>query len=89
MSNGAFCLLGVYEQLYRFQERCDAVLADEKILLTVKEFARVSGLGETCIRNLVQTEGFPVLRNGRKYMIHRRAADKWLEEQACHAGSAG
>lgn len=52
------------------------MLADEKILLTVKEFARVSGLGETCARNLVQTEGFPVLRNGRKYMIHRRAADK-------------
>ena len=58
------------------------MLYEQKILLTVKEFAKVSGLGETCIRNLVRVDGFPALKNGRKYMIHRRAADKWLEEQA-------
>ena len=40
------------------------------------------GLGENCIRNLVRVDGFPALKNGRKYMIHRQAADKWLEEQA-------
>ncbi|WP_177166194.1 helix-turn-helix domain-containing protein [Selenomonas ruminantium] len=57
---------------------------EEKILLTVKEFAKVSGLGENCIRNLVHVEGFPALKNGRKVMIHKRAADKWLEE-ACNA----
>ena len=57
------------------------VLEDDKILLTV-------GLGETCIRNLAHVEGFPALKNGRKVLIHRRAADKWLEEQACHAGTA-
>ena len=57
------------------------VLEDEKILLTVKEFARG-------IRNLAHVEGFPALKNGRKVLIHRRAADKWLEEQACHAGTA-
>ena len=57
-------------------------LDGEKILLTVKEFAKVSGLGENCVRNLVHVEGFPALKNGRKYMIHKRAADKWLEEQA-------
>jgi len=33
-------------------------------------------------------EGFPALKNGRKVLIHRRAADKWLENQACHAGTA-
>ncbi len=62
---------------------------DEKILLTVKEFSKVSGLGENCIRNLVHVDGFPALKNGRKIMIHRRAADKWLAE-ACsaHAGTA-
>ena len=64
------------------------ILDEEKILLTVKEFAKVSGLGESCIRNLAHVEGFPALRNGRKVLIHRRAADKWLEAQACHAGTA-
>ena len=63
------------------------MLYEQKILLTVKEFAKVSGLGETCIRNLVRVDGFPALKNGRKYMIHRQAADKWLEEQA--KGSCG
>lgn len=58
---------------------------EEKILLTIKEFAKVSGLGETCIRSLVRVQGFPALKNGRKYMIHRRAADKWLEEMAKNA----
>lgn len=51
-------------------------------MLTVKEFSKVSGLGENCVRSLVHVEGFPALKNGRKYMIHRKAADKWLEEQA-------
>lgn len=64
------------------------MLDEQKILLTVKEFAKVSGLGENCIRNLVRVDGFPALKNGRKYMIHRRAADKWLEEQAKGTASA-
>ena len=58
------------------------VVEDEKILLTVKEFARLSGLGVNCVRSLVHVEGFPALKNGRKYMIHRRAASEWLEQQA-------
>jgi excisionase family DNA binding protein len=62
-------------------------LEEQKILLTVKEFSKVSGLGENCIRNLVRVEGFPALKNGRKFMIHRRAADKWLEDMAKHAHS--
>ena len=55
---------------------------DEKILLTVKEFAALSGLGVNCVRSLVHVDGFPALKNGRKYMIHRRAASEWLEKQA-------
>lgn len=55
---------------------------DEKILLTVKEFAAISGLGVNCVRSLVHVDGFPALKNGRKYMIHRQAASEWLEQQA-------
>jgi len=63
------------------------ILQEQKILLTVKEFAAVSGLGETCIRQLSHVEGFPAIRNGIKILIHRRAADAWLAEQA--KGMAG
>lgn len=55
---------------------------DEKILLTIKEFAALSGLGVNCVRSLVHVDGFPALKNGRKYMIHRRAVSEWLEKQA-------
>ena len=59
-------------------------LNQQKILLSVKEFAQVSGLGANTIRNLAQIDGFPALRNGRRILIHRRAADAWLEARALH-----
>ena len=59
-------------------------LNQQKILLSVKEFAQVSGLGANTIRNLAQIDGFPALHNGRRILIHRRAADAWLEARALH-----
>jgi len=55
--------------------------------VTVREFARISGLGESCVRSLVKKAGFPVFKNGKKYMIHQRAADQWLEKQARGCGA--
>lgn len=49
--------------------------SEDKIMVTVKEFASLSGLGEFCVRRLANVKGFPALKNGRKIMIHRRAAD--------------
>ena len=59
-------------------------LGQQKILLSVKEFAQISGLGANTIRTLAQIDGFPALRNGRRILIHRRAADAWLEARALH-----
>ena len=59
-------------------------LQQQKILVTVNEFAKISGLGAYTVRTLAQIDGFPALRNGRRILIHRRAADAWLEARALH-----
>lgn len=62
--------------------------SEDKIMVTVKEFASLSGLGEFCVRRLANVKGFPALKNGRKIMIHRRAADEWLAVQSANFHSA-
>lgn len=56
-----------------------------KIMVSVKEFSRLSGLGERKIRELVRSEGFPAFRNGKKVEIHRELATKWLADYTMRA----
>lgn len=56
-----------------------------KIMVSVKEFSRLSGLGERKIRELVCMQGFPSWRNGKKVEIHRELATKWLADYTMRA----
>ena len=51
---------------------------EEKVMLTVREFANLSGFGERFVRQLSRIEGFPVIRAGKKIFIHREQALAWL-----------
>lgn len=64
--------------------RVDLKKQVEKIMLTVKEFARVSGIGERKVRELTRIDGFPSMRSGVKIMIHQERAAEWLAEYAVH-----
>ena len=44
-----------------------------KILLSVQEFAKITGLGEKSIRRLSHVQGFPAIRIGHRIMIHKRS----------------
>ena len=55
-----------------------------KILLSVQEFAKITGLGEKSIRRLSHVQGFPAIRIGHRIMIHKRSAEDWLAEGAAH-----
>ncbi|SFB13162.1 helix-turn-helix domain-containing protein [Selenomonas ruminantium] len=55
-----------------------------KILLSVQEFAKITGLGEKSIRRLSHVQGFPAIRIGHRIMIHKRSAEDWLAECAAH-----
>ena len=57
----------------------------EKIMLTVQEFSKISGIGEKRVRCLTHMDGFPAMRNGVKIMIHRERAAKWLADFACQS----
>ncbi len=56
----------------------------DKIMLTVKEFAQVSGIGERRVRELARIDGFPSMHSGVKIMIHQQRAAEWLAEYAVH-----
>jgi len=55
-----------------------------KILLSVQEFAEITGLGEKSIRRLSHVQGFPAIRIGHRIMIHKRSAEDWLAQCAMH-----
>ena len=52
----------------------------QKIMLTVKEFSKVSGIGEKNVRRLAHMDSFPAMKNGVKILIHRKKADAWLAD---------
>lgn len=56
-----------------------------KVMVSVKEFSRLSGLGERKIREFVRLHGFPAFRNGVKVEIHRELALKWLADYTMRA----
>ena len=49
--------------------------------MSVKDFARYSGLGQTFIRERLYREGFPAFRpdNSRIWLIETEAAAAWLK----------
>lgn len=52
----------------------------DKKLITVKEFADFYNLGINYAYQLVNEEGFPMIRTGRKINIIADKIDFWLEE---------
>ncbi len=59
-----------------------------KIMVTVKEFVKISGLSDGEVRRLTHIETFPCIRAGWKIMIHRERAEEWLADYASRKDSA-
>ena len=58
----------------------------DKIGLTIEEAADYTGIGRNTMRKLVEWEKIPVLRIGRRYVIHKfmeanQGADLLVREQ--------
>jgi len=61
----------------------------QKVMVTVKEFAELSGISVKHVRTLTRIDTFPCLKmNGWRLMIHREQAEKWLQEHALQSGSS-
>ena len=52
----------------------------EKVMLTIKEAVELFNIGETRLRQIVNTPNFEaVVVNGNKTLIKRKAFEKWLD----------
>lgn len=49
----------------------------ESIFVTVKEAAKLLHLSESVVYDLCRTNYFPVVRVGRKVLIHREKMEAW------------
>ena len=52
------------------------------VVLTVREAAKVMRVGQNRMYEIIRREGFPVVREGWKFLVPRDAFLRWLEEQA-------
>lgn len=55
---------------------------EAKIMVSVREFCRISGLSDQQVRRLTHVNGFPMIRAGWKILIHRERAVEWLADFA-------
>lgn len=49
--------------------------------MTVKEFCNEYGIGNNKAYQIVNAEGFPMIKCGRKIVIIRSKVDDWLDTQ--------
>lgn len=54
----------------------------EKLILTPKEAAEITGIGENKIRELCHTSHFPAFRVGNRFRIDREGLKKWIASSA-------
>lgn len=54
----------------------------QKITVTVKEFAAMTGIGQNRVREMCYIEDFPATKVGNKFLIHLEAANEWLRRRA-------
>lgn len=52
-----------------------------KITVGVKEFARMTGIGQNKIRGWCNLPDFPASFEGNRYLIHVERAKAWLEKR--------
>lgn len=55
---------------------------EQKLTLTVREAAALSGIGRDELYRRADAGELPVIRVGRKILIHRHGFERWLEAAA-------
>ncbi len=53
----------------------------ERLMLSVAEAAKLSGIGKNHLYDLCHSKGFPVYRVGKKFYIHCEKFIRWVDEQ--------
>lgn len=53
----------------------------EPLLLTIPQVMKLLGLGRTTIYQLIDKEGFPVMRFGRAVRVSYASLQEWLKQR--------
>lgn len=55
---------------------------DRREVFNLEELARYVGISAPTAQRLVNQDGFPALRIGRRWVCPRQAVDEWLQRNA-------
>lgn len=53
-----------------------------KLVYSIAEAAEILGIGETKMRQLARTDGFPTIRIGKILRVSVKGLEAWVEKQA-------
>lgn len=54
----------------------------EKLVLSVREAAKVVGISVSSMYNLVKVQGFPTIQIGNRLLVSAPGLTRWLEAQS-------
>lgn len=57
-------------------------MTNERILITVREVMEMTGTSRPTIYAWTEIEGFPLVKIGRRKLVHREGFMKWIAERA-------
>lgn len=53
---------------------------EDKLLLTVSDIMKMTGLGRDRAYEILHSNQFPVMKFGRRLMVHRDTFNEWLKD---------
>ena len=53
----------------------------EKLTLSIPEAAKILGISDSKMYELVRTEGFPTIIVGKRKLVSRKGLERWVDAQ--------
>jgi len=75
--------MGVFSQKIG---RKGEIMLQEKLMLSVNEAAKYLGIGRTLAYQLSRSEGFPVLKIGKRVLVSFEGLKAWVNKNAGEGG---
>lgn len=60
----------------------EGIVKPDKLTLSVPEAARIVGVSQSKMYEIVKIKGFPTIHIGRRLLVSTKGLERWIEEQA-------
>ena len=61
-------------------------MTNAKLIVTVKEFAAMTGIGQNRVREFCYLPDFPASKEGNRFLIHMETANEWRRRASAKTG---